>query len=271
MDDFIFNSVNITSTAATVTALLGAEKPEHAAEPINLVLCKAQKAFGKAKADRVFMYNPDAVALWLYQKYTELFSGAALNSELALPIHSVMPSVTPVCFASMYTGAMPAVHGIRTYTKPVLSIETVFDSLIKTGKKPVIVSTEGDSISKIFLEREMDYFIYDSVEECNAKALELIESDGYDLIVLYNGDYDSTMHKLAPEGEESLKVLKNNCDTYAEIHGKISDCWKKHDSVLFFAPDHGCHEIDGKSGSHGLEMPEDMNIIHFYSFIPHGE
>ena len=32
-------------------------------------------------------------------------------------------------------------------------------------------------MSKIFLEREMDYYIYDTVEEVNAKALEIIEED----------------------------------------------------------------------------------------------
>ncbi len=28
--------------------------------------------------------------------------------------------------------------------------------------------------------------------------------------------------------------------------------------------DHGCHEIDEGTGSHGLDMPEDINIVHFY-------
>jgi len=74
---------------------------------------------------------------------------------------SVMPSVTPVCFASMYTGAMPNVHGIQAYEKPVLSTDTVFDAFIRADLKPAIVSTANDSISCIFLERDMDYFIFD--------------------------------------------------------------------------------------------------------------
>ena len=32
---------------------------------------------------------------------------------------------------------------------------------------------------------------------------------------------------------------------------------------IFAAMDHGCHEIDGGCGSHGLDMPED--ILQFYS------
>lgn len=59
-----------------------------------------------------------------------------------------MPSVTPVCFASMYSGVMPEIHGIMRYEKPVLKIKTVFDALAAAGKRCAIVSTEGDSISK---------------------------------------------------------------------------------------------------------------------------
>ena len=43
--------------------------------------------------------------------------------------------------------------------------------------------------------------------------------------------------------------------------------WKTHKTLIGFAPDHGCHEIDGGCGSHGLYMPEDMNIVHFYGLI----
>jgi hypothetical protein len=38
-----------------------------------------------------------------------------------------------------------------------------------------------------------------------------------------------------------------------------------HRNVLCgFAMDHGCHEIDGDNGSHGLDMEEDLNIVHLY-------
>jgi len=63
--------------------------------------------------------------------------------------------------------------------------------LIRNGKKPAIVCTAGDSMSKIYLEREMDYFFYDTVEAVNAKTAELIMKDEYDFIAVYNGNYDS--------------------------------------------------------------------------------
>ena len=268
MDNPVYNSINITKTAGTITALLGVDAPGGFNEPITQVLTKAKKAFAGEKADKVIMYNPDAVALWLYQKYTHLFTDVLMNSSMMLPVESVMPSVTPVCFASMYTGVMPEIHGIQSYTKPVLKIDTVFDALIKQGKKPVIVSTEGDSISKIFLEREMDYYIYDTVEECNEKAAELITEGDFDLLVLYNGNYDSTMHKHGPESEAALSVLRENSQTFNLLAGLIGEYRKNENCCLFYAPDHGCHEIDGECGSHGLLMEEDMNIVHFYEFFP---
>ena len=39
-------------------------------------------------------------------------------------------------------------------------------------------------------------------------------------------------------------------------------------TLVGFAMDHGCHEIDGGCGSHGLDMPEDINIVHLYKGYP---
>lgn len=257
----IRNAICLTTVESTVAEIMGIKKSENA-NPLLLSL--KEKKLKDRYADRAVLYNPDAVALWLYQKYTDLFTDAVLSSDIAMPILSVMPSVTPVCFASMYSGVMPEIHGIKKYVKPVLTVNTIFDTFIKAGKKCAIVSTANDSISCIFLEREMDYFIYDSVEEVNAKALSLLEEDLYDLIVIYNGNYDSTMHKFGPESEESISALKHNIAFYKELVDKIRLEWKNHDVLYGFLPDHGCHEIDGECGSHGLDMEEDMNIIHFY-------
>ena len=146
-----YNTICLTQTAATVAALMDFPAPAAAAEPIRVVLDAARERFGGAPVERMLLYNPDAIAMWLFQKYTHLFAGAMLHSSLTLPMLSVMPSVTPVCFASMYTGVMPEVHGIRAYEKPVLKCETLFDAALAAGRRVAIVSTEGDSISKIFL------------------------------------------------------------------------------------------------------------------------
>lgn len=259
----VFCPLKLTGVAASLCDALGLEKPEKADVQIDILKKLAE---GK-NIDRVFMYNPDAVALWLFEKYTDIFTPVMLNSDITLPLQTVMPSVTPVCFATMYTGAEPEIHGIQSYTKPVIKTDTVFDVLIRNGKKPCIVSTGNDSMSKIFLEREMDYFIVETPDEANEKALALIKEDKYDLICVYNANYDSRMHRVGPEGDEAIDALRHNMKAYETFAKAIMENWKKHKTLLGFAPDHGCHEIDGGAGSHGLMMPEDMNIVHFYKVI----
>ena len=258
----IRNSHRITQTAATVAQLMGFSMPE-AADSANQVIMNVA---GTQKIQRALLYNPDAIALWLYQKYTDLFLEVIRNTSVTLPVHSVMPSVTPVCFASMYTGLQPADHGIQAYVKPVLQVKTLFDAAIEHGLRPIIISTEGDSISKIFLEREMDYIICKTPDECNANALEVIAQNRHDIIIVYNGNYDAQMHRTGPDSQEALEALKHNARAFEALTLAAKLAWKDVPSVAAFLPDHGCHNIDGDLGSHGLDMSEDMNIVHFYEF-----
>ena len=197
MADYI-HSLSITGIAAALCHAMGAEAPEHAAPPVKSLETLVHDYTQGQGADRLFMYNPDAIGLWLYQKYTEKFDPVLRHTQLNVPLCTVMPSVTPVCFASLYTGAQPEVHGIRKYEKPVVRTDTVFDALIRTGKRIAIIADTGCSIAKIFLEREMDYFIYDTIEEINRKVHELIEQDRHDMIVVYHTDYDASCTKTAP-------------------------------------------------------------------------
>lgn len=261
------NEICITKTAATVLELLGLQRPMEMADSIREVIEKADEVFPDRKCDRVFLYHPDAVAMWIYEKYRAYFNKLEGLTDVSLPMLSVVPPVTPVCFGSMYSGLLPAAHGIMKYVKPVLQVKTVFDVLADAGKRAAIVSTKGDSISLIFLERNIDYFIYSSKEECNQKAMELIRQDQHDLIVLYNGDYDYYMHRFTPEGKRPLRALRENIETYMEINRLIRDSWKGHRTVTAFAPDHGCHRMCLLLGNHGVEKSCDMNIMHFYSFI----
>ena len=63
----------------------------------------------------------------------------------------------------------------------------------------------------------------------------LIANDRHDLNVLYNGNYDAVMHRAGTESNEAI------------------------------------HEIDGNLGSHGLDMAEDMNVIHFIALSEHSK
>lgn len=256
----------IEQTAATVAAVMGIDAPRGAQPPIAPVVEAAAAQLG-ANADRVLLYNPDAIAAWLWPKYPWALADVAARAPLRVPVRTVMPSVTPVCFASMYSGVSPALHGIQAYVKPVLTVDTLFDVAPRAGKRVALVATNGDSMAKIFLERAIDYFFYDRFEDCLSKGLALIEANQHDLIAVYNRSYDATMHKFGPESREALDALASNARSFAQYVEVMARAWRGHDAMFAFAPDHGCHEIDGPLGSHGLDMAEDMHILHCYGFM----
>jgi predicted AlkP superfamily pyrophosphatase or phosphodiesterase len=75
------------------------------------------------------------------------------------------------------------------------------------------------------------------------------------------------MHKYGPESVQALSELRANSELFAMYTKLIEKYWKGHDTLVGFAMDHGCHEIDGGCGSHGLDMEEDLNIVHNYKVI----
>ncbi|MBO5218396.1 MAG: alkaline phosphatase family protein [Clostridia bacterium] len=264
-----FNSISLTALCADICDCMGIEPPK-----------EAEKSQGKVKAmvgdrtcDRVVMYNPDAMAQWLVEKYPELYAPVAERCALSYPMATVMPSVTPVCFGTMYTGLYPVKHGIQKYEKPVLACETIFDTAIRQGKKCAIVANEKCSIGMIFLNRDMDYFLYpasaEGDEQVVQKGIELIKEDKYDLLVIYNGMYDSVMHATFPESEQAMDRLKHHVGAFTRIHEAVKEvnAASSHTTLVGFATDHGVHTNENGRGSHGKEIPEDINITHFYDVV----
>lgn len=268
LEDKKYSSLDTICSALAYA--MGIEAPACAAEKNEELTDYVNKSFNGEKADRIVMYNPDAIGQWVYEKYPEYLANVKRQADKEIFLKTVMPSVTPVCFATMYTGAQPSVHGIQKYEKPIITIDTIFDALIRAGKKIAIVTYEKCSISRIFLGREIDYYHFenDGIEEVNAKAMELICDDQYDFIVIYNGNYDGVMHKKGPESSNALAELRVNDHVFAMIANLIKTRWKNHNTLLGFAMDHGCHEIDEGCGSHGLDMEEDINIVHLYKAFP---
>ena len=263
------NPNSLDSLAAALAHAMKIDAPECASAANADLVAYVDKAFGASGADRIFMYNPDAIGEWVYRKYPQLVKTVSERCDLELPLSTVMPSVTPVCFATMYTGAQPSVHGIQKYEKPVLTVDTIFDALIRAGKRIAIVTYEQCSISRIFLKRDIDYYHFENknIEAVNAKAAELILRDEHDFLVVYNGNYDTIMHKTGTESPEALAELRVNASVFATFYDMIAEHWKGHNTLIGFAMDHGCHGIDGECGSHGLDMDEDINILHLYKAL----
>ena len=259
---------SLDTICAALCYAMGIEAPACAAPGSPELCAYVDEKLNGQKADRILMFNPDAIAQWVEEKYPQLMKEVTAHTEIALPLTSVMPSVTPVCFGTLYTGAQPEVHGIRKYEKPVIKIDTIFDALIRSGKRCAIIADVNCSMARIYLEREMDYYICTTVDEINAKAAELILADEHDFIAVYNTNYDSLMHKFGPESVEALSELRANSHAFAELSELVANHWQKHNTLVGFAMDHGCHEIDGGCGAHGLDMDEDLHIVHHFMAYP---
>ncbi len=268
------NKESMTSVCGGFAYAMGVEPPKHAAPASDLVKRYVDEIFCGEKADRLIIFNPDALAQWIYEKYRHHTNMIRVHRDLEVPIATVMPSVTPVNFGTMYTGAEPSVHGIQQYEKKLITIDSLFDALARAGKKVALIAGRGWSMGTIFLERDIDYYLMSvgldngGAAKIHAKAAELILKDEYDVIVVYDGFYDSAMHRHGPESEEALAELRSNAYAFAQISELVAEHYEHHNTLVAFASDHGCHEIDGGLGSHGLDMPEDRNVMHLYKGYP---
>ena len=261
---------SLDTLAAAWAEILGVEAPQYAAKANPYLVDFVKTAFGGKNADRVVIYNPDAVGQWICEKYPEYVLEVTNGTDLALPLESPMPPVTPVCFGTMYTGAQPEVHGIREYARHLITIDSLFDALIRAGKKPILMSAKGHSIGVIFDGKNMEYFRPKDMFTVNSTAMELLLKDEYDVYIIYNGNYDVKVHKYGPEDPHTLGELRINAHMFGMIRDLISRNWKHHRTLLGFCPDHGCHLggpglEDEEVGGHGLDIPKDREILHYFT------
>jgi len=257
----------MTQLAATVADIMGIEPPRQA-EPKVGWLSELLKSKANGKVDRAVIYNPDAIAMWLFQNYTADFAPVLKHTQVGVPLKTVFPSVTPVCFASMYTGTQPEIHGVRQYEKPVVTTDSLFDALLRADKRVAIVAVKGSSMSKIYAGKALDYFILSYDEEVAEKAVELIEKDEYDFISVYTQEYDDAMHLTGTESEPSLEAMNNQINIFEMLAGAIDKNDEKHNTLFCFCTDHGVHSNENGGGTHGADIPEDMNILHFFGIKP---
>lgn len=263
-----FNTIPLTKLTGSLCKIMGVAPPEHSEgeidELVNYVMDKTQGQ----PVDRILMYNPDAIGQRSYEKYSDKFSPMREYAPFELNMLTVLPPKTPVCFGSMYTGASPEVHGIRHYVKSLITIDSIFDALIRAGKKPCIVAVKNSSLSKIFNERNMDYYFEDYDNEVIARAVEIIKEDKYDFIIVYNQEFDDVMHRSHPDSKRSQKALDHHAQSFEILGRHVKEYWKGHNTLIGCATDHGTHREWYLLGQHGKNIPEDMNIKHYYGVIP---
>ena len=216
---------DITSVTPTICKLMNIKQP--AGSNVNVIeslIAKAQ-AENISKIDKCLIFAPDAIGVHLYNKYSRLFDKVHESAPVRVPLYSMIPPKTPVCFASMFTGLTPQCHGINCYSKPVLKCDTIFDALIRADKKVAIVAVVNSSIDMIFRGRNIAYFSEDYDPQVTKKVIELLKADEHDVIVAYHQEYDDTLHKTELYSKDAIEALKNHINSFAKIADFFDRCW----------------------------------------------
>jgi len=274
---YTYNSVAMSRAARTMLDLVGVPAMECASPAISYVETVLRKACSGTNFRRAVIYNADAIGMHIIQRYTDLFAPVFENTCVSVPVCSTVASVTPVAHASMYTGLEPAQHGIMTYVRPQLTVETVYDALLAAGRHPAIVCMTDSTFMHIFAGRENLPII--EVRD-NAQALaeteKLMASGMYDFISVHTFEYDDIAHKTGPESKDSLDAARREAVGFGAVCDMIRKYWPDDPTLVAYMPDHGQHLMEawepefatkGKRGTHGTILPEDMNVLHYYGVV----
>src|SRR5574344_2107147 len=112
-----FNTLPLTRLAASLARCTDVAAPELSDRngvPAldDLILSKT----GKQTVDKLLVYNPDAIGEKFYLRHkSDIFAELDALTDLRVDYLTAYPPKTPVCFATMFSGAAPEVHGIQHY------------------------------------------------------------------------------------------------------------------------------------------------------------
>jgi hypothetical protein len=264
-------TADIRSVTPTICSLFGVTLPVLSTDrKIDRVL-NAAAGGASGRIDRCLLYTPDAIGTAVYRANRALFEPVPRLAPIEVPILSVVPPKTPVCYASMFSGASPESHGIRTYIKKVLTCETLFDVMVRAGKRAAVVAVAGSSMDILFRGRAIDYFSEPYDDDVTERVIDLVEADEHDLLIAYHQEYDDTLHEGDPRSREALAAVGNHIRSFVRLVDACDSAWERHTSLVMFAPDHGAH-LDPSTGvgTHGENIPQDMQVTHFFRISPAG-
>jgi hypothetical protein len=146
-----------------------------------------------------------------------------------------------------------------------LTCDTLFDALLRAGKRVTIVAVQGSSIDRLFRNRAIDYFPEAYDEQVTTRVLSLLSLNAHDLVVVYHQEYDDRLHETHPFSERCVQAMSNHVQSLQELATACRVAWARHRYAVVMAPDHGAHKDEATGrGDHGLDIPEDMEVSHWY-------
>lgn len=242
--------------APTVCRVLGV-RPPSSAEVESLE--EVAKTMGIIERLTVVVIDAFGISTWAAARNAVPMFNALANQHL-IGIRSVMPTITPVNFATMLTGAHPDTHRIKVRTEKIV-LETVFDVLREQGKVSATAARAFSSLGILVspLADRPGYAESNTDEEVCALAVESLE-ERVDLLWVQLLDEDDAGHMHGPLSRESVAAAKRDDDCLRIIAEKA--CGEGYSLIVL--ADHGQHMVvkddGGFGGTHGTDMDDDIYV-----------
>ena len=238
--------------APTVSKLLGVRAP---AQSAGDVIEEVVHDMGKQEKVAVIVLDAFGVATWKrYQELTPNFN--LLAHQHLLHIRSVLPSKTPVNFATIATGAPSHVHTIRDRSE-TLTVETMFHVISEASMKSAAAARAMSSVG-ILLSKFADYKCVaesNTDDELVKLGLEAIQEKSPEYLLMQMLDVDDIGHKAGLEGDE-IKEAVSNVDRHL---GDLLPHLAERGYGLMVLADHGAHQADGRA-THDGSLEDDVIV-----------
>jgi predicted AlkP superfamily pyrophosphatase or phosphodiesterase len=241
----------MTCVAPTVAALLQIPAPAATTgEPIPEVV----ESLGQCT--RVAILAPDALGLFPWTKWRNVTPFLNSMHEChSLRLRSVMPTITPVNFATMISGVPREVHGIGSF-KDDFACETLFDVLAAEGLKGAGVGRQGWTGGELLARYAQIGGVGPGDDDGPLEALVLdAAAQGADFIIAQIGETDKAFHRhgpSSPEVEETVRSMDG-------VLMRLTTALRGLGYAVLILSDHGQHDTE-KGGSHGTEADEDALV-----------
>ena len=215
---------------------------------------------------RVAVLALDALGLFAWNLWrAEMPYLDGLHNQKTITLRSVMPTITPVNFATMVTGSDLKGHGVNTFKDPI-RCESLFDTLRRANRRSAGVGLDGYTGSEL-LGRHADICgnAGDGSDETVAeKVMKIARGEKPDFIIAQFGKVDDYFHEHGPSSPQMAPLLRET-DRYLE---KTTACLKDENYAVIILADHGQHdaeadeaeEAEGLKGWHGSDRPEDLYV-----------
>jgi len=251
---------DLTCVAPTAAQVLGLPRPRNAeGEALEQVVADLRGLQRLA----IVILDGLGMATWrAAQDHTPVLN--RLASSHLVELQSVRPPVTPVCLATIATGATPETHGVQEREDP-FKAETIFEVVREAGRTSGVAGGAACSAARV-LGRWSDVTrrLAGNDEERDdlilAASLRILAEDRPDLFFTQFVALDSASHKhgpFTPQAAEAAGALDGR-------FGRLLAGLREGGYGILALADLGQHPIDpprsGKRGWHDGTVEDDMVV-----------